>query len=285
MEFESLRFVPSAGDVGVLQIVTYYFLVVAFLAFVANTIFALGSKSEVAPEHRASRLWTACIAAVAGISYFVIQDNFQHFLGTYAKEIANGADAARQNDLIRDAYNTIGQYRYMDWTITTPLLLLKIVSMLKIKPHQAPWAIALLLTADVFMVLTGYIGQAQYTSGEDIMLGGKFFWGTISTIGYIIIPIVLYRLYRKFAHQGEHEERLAFRLMALTTVTFWGVYPLGYMATYLFPDMNFNWIHIAFTIADIINKVGVGAIAYMAAKKVLERRVPEDAVMGAHIVG
>lgn len=70
--------------------------------------------------------------------------------------------------------------------------------------------------------------------------------------------------------------------MALTTVTFWGVYPIGYILTAF--DVNTNVIHIAFCLADIINKIGVGTIAYLAAKKSLERRVPDDAAAPAHIV-
>jgi len=49
----------------------------------------------------------------------------------------------------------------MDWAVTTPLLL-KAVSMLRVKFHQAKSLIMMLLLADFFMMLTGYIGEWGY---------------------------------------------------------------------------------------------------------------------------
>ena len=279
MEFNG-AFLPTAGEVGILPMITWFFLLVSFYAFVGNTIFALASRTSVAPEHRTSRVLTAIIAAVAGISYFLIQDYYRDMLHELAK-INSSED---QLALIRRSYNAIGQLRYMDWAVTTPLLLLKTVIMLKIQPHQAKGAIATLLVADIFMILTGYIGEQQLTVSAEIQDGAKLLWGAISTVGYVLIPIVLFRLWRQFREQAHPIEQRAYRIMALTTVTTWGVYPIGYILS-SFDGMDLNWIHIAFSVADILNKVGVGVVAYLAAKKVLEQRVPEEATMPYHQLG
>lgn len=272
-------FVPTASQVGLLPMVTYYFLVVAFYAFVGGFIFSVMSRESVAPEHRVSRNFTAIIAAVAGISYFIIQDDYRHMLGVLA-HLHNAAD---REIFMRASYQAIGQYRYMDWAITTPLLLLKIVSMLKVQPHEAKSSIFWLVFADVFMIVTGYIGEQQLSATGTILVGNKLIWGAISTIGYIIIPIILYNLWKRFENRAEPEERSAYKIMALCTVTLWGVYPIGYLLTML-PNFDLNWVHISFTIADILNKVGVGVVAYLAAKSVVEKRVPESAVINAHTI-
>ena len=275
------HFLPTAGDVGLLPMVTWFFMVVAFYAFVGNFIFALASRTSVAPEHRTSRIFTAIIAAVAGISYYLIQDYYRHMLA----DMAELNTPVERLALTRLTYNAIGQLRYMDWAITTPLLLLKTVTMLKIQPHEAKKSIAALLLADFFMVLTGYIGEQQLDPAtDDILVLPKLIWGGISTLGYLVIPYVLWQLGKRFKERALPEEWRAFRLMALSTVTTWGVYPIGYILT-TFEDFNLNWIHISFSIADIINKVGVGVIAYLAAKKVVERRVPEEATMPYHQLG
>lgn len=275
------KFIPTAGVVGILPMVTYFFFLVTAYAFLANIIFALSTRSSVAPEHRLARNLTACIAAVAGVSYFLMQDYYHDML----TELASLTDPDDRRTLIRESYNAIGQYRYMDWAITTPLLLIKIVFTLKMQPHQIRQSLALLLGADFFMILTGYIGEQQLNFDNEILVGPKLFWGAISTIGYLIIPIILFRYWRFYAHQENvlPEERRAYRLMALTTVTFWGVYPIGYILTVT--DIDLNWIHIAFSVADIINKVGVGVTSYLMAKQVLERRVPEEATAAVHLVG
>ena len=108
MQFSD-SFIPTANSVGILSMLTYYFMVFACYAFLGNFIFAWLSKSSVAPEHRTSRYFTAIIAAVAGVSYALIT----HFYHSTLKEIAH-TDPAHRDDIIRLSYNAIGQLRYMD---------------------------------------------------------------------------------------------------------------------------------------------------------------------------
>ncbi|WP_179197774.1 bacteriorhodopsin [Hymenobacter crusticola] len=258
--------------------VTYFFLSVAAYAFLGNLIFSLATHSSVAPEHRISRTFEAIIAAVAGVSYFLILSDYHHML----EDLAKLTDEASRHQLINRSYNAIGQYRYMDWAVTTPLLLLKMVGALRIKPHEAPRAIFTLLAADFFMVLTGYIGEQQLTAAGEIIASQKLLWGAISTAGYVLVPLTLFGLWKRFKDRAKEPERRAYKWMALTTVTTWGAYPIGYLLT--LTDLNLNWLHISFTIADIINKVGVAVVLYLAAKKLLEERVPEEAVLPGHQV-
>ena len=201
------KFLPTAGEVGLLPMVTWFFLVLSFYAFVGNAIFALGSRTSVAPEHRSSRLFTAIIAVVAGISHFLIQDYYR--------------------DMLRD------------------------------------------------------LAKINSAGTNKIMVMPKLFWGAVSTVGYVVVPVILFQLWRRFREQAQPVEQRAFRLMVLTTVTTWGVYPIGYILTTV-DGVDFNWIHLSFSVADVVNKVGVAAVAYLAAKEIVERRVPEEATMPYH---
>jgi len=278
MQFDD-SFLPTSSSVGMLCMITYYFLIFAAYAFLGNFIFACLSKSSVAPEHRTSRYFSAIIAAVAGVSYLLIA----HFYHNMLKVLAH-TDAANRDDLIRTSYNAIGQLRYIDWGITTPLLLLKMVSALKIKPKVAWKSISWLLTADLFMVVTGYIGEQQLGSDGHILVGPKLVWGAVSTVGYLVVPIILYNFWKRYKDQVKPEERWAYKLLALSTVTTWGVYPIGYILTTV-EGLNLNYIHIAFSIADVINKVGAASITYLAAKELLDQRVPEEATLSGHSIG
>ncbi len=280
MKFSDL-FVTHAGQAGLLPVLTEFFLIVTIFSFLGMTIFSLATKNEVAPAHRVSSVLTAIICALAGVSYLVIRSYYHAMLET----LVQTGDARARHDLVFASYMAIGQYRYMDWAVTTPLLLLKNVLLLRVKPREVAGSLTVLLTADFLMILTGYIGEQQLGPDGGVLAGGHYFWGTISTLFYLVIPVVLYQVYRRFASRAEHEERLAYRLLAYATVTTWGIYPIGYLVPAMFPNADLNWVHIAFSIGDVVNKVGVGVIAYLAAAKVLEKVVPKSVVADARTVG
>lgn len=268
MEFGT-RFLPLAGHVGLLSNVTFFVLTFSCYALLGSFVFSVAMRSHVAPEHSSSLILTAVIGLIAGISYLFIQDYYRDAL----REVAKTSDPAARFDLIHDSYFAIGQLRYMDWLVTTPLLLAKMPLMLKARPHEMWRSLTLLLLADVFMIVTGYIGEQQLDRDVNVLVGAHYAWGAISTLGYLIIPLVLYRLYRRFHARATADERRAYRWMALTTVTFWGVYPIGFVVEAALPGLSLNWLHIAFSVADIINKVGVGAIVYLAGARALRDRV------------
>lgn len=279
MEFGD-RFVSTAGQVGLLAQMTEFFLLMTVFAFAGSFLFSLLTRTSIAPEHRVSNTLTAIISLVAGASYFIIHDDYHEML----RELAKLPDEVSRFALVQHAYLAIGGYRYIDWAVTTPLLLLKTVMMLKVKPREIKGMITLLLAADVLMILTGYIGAQQVDAQMNVLVGLRLLWGTISTVFYLVIPVILYRIWQRYQSRGTPDEQGAYTLMALTSVTTWGVYPLGYLVPALLPQVNLNWVHIAFTVADIVNKVGVGLVAYQVSAKVLEQRVPEDATASARLV-
>lgn len=275
----SESFLPMAGSVGMSSMIAYFFLIFAAYAFLGSFIFSWLGKSGIAPEHRTSRYFTAVIAAVAGISYMLIA----HFYHEMLRELSQLTDPAKREELLRTSYNAIGQLRYIDWSITTPLLLLKTTSMLKIQPSQEKSNIFWLLFADLFMIITGYIGEQQLTADGHIMVANKLIWGAVSTVGYLVVPYILFIFWKRYKDTVQPEERTAYKWLALSTVTTWGVYPIGYLLT-IIDGFNLNYIHISFSIFDVINKVGAGVVVYLAAKKILEKRVPDDATMSTHMV-
>ncbi|RZK31216.1 MAG: hypothetical protein EOO57_16660, partial [Hymenobacter sp.] len=221
------EFVPTAGEVGMLPMLTYFFMTFAAYCFLGNVFFSLLTNQSVAPEHRISRAYGGVIAIVAGVSYYLITRFYHGML----QDLSHLTDPAARAALIRHSYQAIGQYRYMDWAVTTPLLLLKAASMLRIRYSEAATAITVMLLADFLMVVTGYIGEQQLTASGEIIVGGKLLWGAISTVGYVVAVVALYGLYKRFAERGNETERWGFRFIGYTTVTTWGVYPLGYLLT------------------------------------------------------
>lgn len=276
-------FVPTAREVGLLPMLTELFFVAAMFSFAAGFVFFLTSRPSVAPWHRASTTLSAVICLVAAASYAFIRYYYHDMLH---QVVLVAQDPGGKRRVIHDAFFAIGQYRYMDWAVTTPLLLLKMVLALKVKPREISGWIALLLGADFFMVITGSIGDQQFGPDGALLAGRHLLWGTVSTLGYLVIPSVLFwRLGPRYGGRADDESGHAFRLMALTTVTTWGVYPLGYLVPVLFPAADLNWVHLAYTVADVVNKIGVSVVAFLAGVEELDRRVPKESVQHGRFVG
>lgn len=276
-------FVPTARDVGLLPILTEQFLVIALFAFAGGFVFFLTSRHSLAPWHRASGALTAVICLVAAASYGWLRFYYHDMLHALA---ALPPDPVARRKLVHDAFFAIGAYRYVDWAVTTPLLLLKMVLMLKVKPREIMGTVAALLGADFLMVVTGAIGDQQLAPDGGVLTGAHLLWGTVSTAFYLVIPYLLFwRLAPRFGGHGDDPSGRAFRLMALSTVTTWGVYPLGYLVPTIFPRADLNWVHLSFAVADIVNKVGVGVVAHLAGAQELEERVPRESVQKAWLVG
>ena len=95
--------------------------------------------------------------------------------------------------------------------------------------------------------------------------------------------MLFFRLAPRYGGWNDDESGHAFRVLAYSTVTTWGVYPLGYLASALFPSMDLNWVHLAYTTADVVNKIGIAVVAYLAGAEALASRNPPEAVQPARI--
>ena len=269
-------FLPTAATSGLLASFVWYSMLVAMFSLAASAVFSLGTRTHVAPEHNTSRVLTACIGLVAAVSYYFIQDYYRQFLGSI-----EGAPSYEES---KEAFLAIGQLRYMDWTVTTPLLIIKMMMMAKIKGRRGYRLLAIALIGDVWMIATGFIGDQQLAADNTILVGPRLLWGGISTLGYLAVVYALYRVWKEFAPQALPIEQRAFRYMAVTVVTFWGVYPIGYIliaVTGIDPDL----LQVAFSVADIINKVGVGIVVYLVGSSILTSRIDVESREYAMHVG
>lgn len=274
-------FMPINGDgLDLLSVATYYIIMVAFFCFVASFFFSWFTRTQVAPEHNTSRVLTAVICAVAGLSYFYIGK----YYNAYLHDLRSITDPSLRAEFRHKAFFAIGQMRYMDWLVTTPLLLIKMISILRPKYAAISKTVALIIIGDIFMVITGFVGQQQLGANGEILVASHMIWGAISTLGYICVLIGMYRIYQ-MRNIAQPIEQKAFKWMAGTIVTFWGVYPIGYILVALCPKLDTDILNIAYSIADVINKAGIGIIAYMMAVQILERRINEKSPEVAENLG
>ena len=151
-------------------------------------------------------------------------------------------------------------YRYIDWFITVPLIMLQfyfVLSAVKKVPIRIFWK---LLIGSIIMVCGGYLGEASYIIN--------------AMTGFIIYMVGwIYILYEVFsgdagvivAKSGNKPLVTAFGGMRTIITIGWSVYPLGYMFGYLTGGIDANSLNVIYNAADLINKITFGLIIWAAA--------------------
>jgi len=71
-------------------------------------------------------------------------------------------------------------FRYMNWSIDVPMLLLQLVVILGLTRKQASSYGTQFIIGGLLMIYTGYIGQFYEVTNLTLL----FIWGTISTVFY-----------------------------------------------------------------------------------------------------
>lgn len=209
----------------------------------AATAFFLLERNSVEGKWRLSLTVSALITGIACVHYYYMRD---FWLIEFA---AKGANAESPT-----------AFRYIDWILTVPLMCVEFY--LLTKPFGAKGSTLFkLIVASIWMLVTGYIGEAA------ILGGGSVLWGFISTIGYAYI---VYEVFvgdvRKLSQSSDSPElKQAMFLLGIFITLGWSIYPIGYMTM---PD---NWLagmfemNIVYNIADAINKIGFGLVVYSVA--------------------
>lgn len=257
----------TAEQVGILPMIVNFTFFVAYISMGAAFIFFIAQRNSVAPEYRTALTLSALIVGIAAFHYFYMKGLYSDT--TLPLLAANGADYAK---ITRDSFFGIINFRYMDWLITTPLLVAKI-PLAVAAGRKVGKVVTYLILADLLMIVAGFIGEQYVTQ-----VVPRLVWGAISTIGYVGIVYLLYTTVKNLAKTAEPEEQWAVKVMSLFVITGWGIYPIGYMIPALLPQLDLNIVHAVYNLGDQINKIGPGIVVYLAGAQLLARQKRENAV-------
>ena len=260
----------TAEQVGIMPMIVNFTFFVAYISMGAAFVFFLAQRSNVAPEYRTALTLSAIIVGIAAFHYFYMKGLYSDV--TLPLLAQSGANYAK---ITSDSFFGIINYRYMDWLITTPLLVAKI-PLAVAAGRKVGKVVTYLILFDLLMIVAGFIGE-QYVTNTSMHL----IWGAISTIGYVGIVYLLYTTVKEMAKTAEPEEQWAVKWMSLFVITGWGIYPIGYMIPSFFPSLDLNIVHAVYNLGDQINKIGPGIIVYLAGAALLARRQKEGTAVAA----
>ena len=202
---------------------TYRLFMVATVGMLAGTVFLLASSREVDPKHRRG---VYISALVTGIAWY----HYNKMTGSWA-----GGD-----------YDT--GLRYVDWILTVPLMFVEVLAVTssgaEYNEKVRNWGLA----------ATVMIGAGYY--GETSSAGSDQYW-----VGFVVAMAAYAYLMRNLQAEGaglKAAEADQFEKIKNLILVGWIIYPLGYLAPVA---GDFDAIReVLYTIADIVNKVGLGVL-------------------------
>ena len=200
-------------------------------------VYFLTQINSVSKPYRAGVAVSAVVVGIAGYHYFRIWSDF-------GKGVMNEG------------------YRYADWLITVPLLVIELLIVLGVAAALRKSLMWRLVPATALMIALGYPGEVSSDEGT------KWIWWVLAMIPFVYILWVLYGQLQEASKRESAPVASAIKKATLVLLVTWMVYPIAY----LFPifDSSSEGLEVArqlgYTIADITAKALFGLMILGIAK-------------------
>lgn len=225
----------------------------------AATIFFWLGRSQVTDRYKTALTITGLVTAIAFYHYLRIFDSW-----SAASTVVDGTLQAT-NVGFNDAY------RYVDWVLTVPLLLVELVLVMGLSRKET-WSRGVRLGAlAVVMIVLGYPGEVADDSTT------RWIWWALAMIPFAWIVYELFVGLGDAIKQQPEDVRGLVDAARWLTVISWSFYPI----VFVFPMVGLTGgtaetaVQVGYTVADIVSKVVFGVVIYLIAvrKSEVERGV------------
>ncbi|PSQ98820.1 MAG: xanthorhodopsin [Bacteroidetes bacterium QS_9_68_14] len=241
----------------------------------ASGVYFLATSGRIAERYRPAMYVSALIVFVAGYHYLRI---FQSWDAAFELSGAAG-EMSRSANYTAAADHVFNEaYRYADWMLTVPLLIVELYIVTKARDasKSARSSMTALILATIGMLATGYIGETYTADTGGLTM--RFVWGTISSVFFAYI---VFRLYSDVSSAQDYLPGKASLLAGNTKLLLlftWGFYPIVYCFPFLglTGATSFVAVQSGYTIADIAAKAGYGLLIHHIAR---ERTIHEGGVV------
>ena len=249
------------------------------ICMLACTVYTLVSQQRVMAKYRNALVMSSMVTFIAGYHYLRIFDSFAH---ASTPEMTGVGDAAMATGMT--TVNLSGQegsfneaYRYVDWLLTVPLLLVEVIAVLALAKEVSRSLIMRLVPASAAMIALGYPGEIA--TGDNAQ-STQVIFGVLSTLPFLYILYILFvELGKSLDRQPEGVAATIGRLRLLLIAT-WGVYPISYilgMGNAAMTQDQFVGVQVGYTIADILAKCVFGlTILKIARMKSMAEGMKDD---------
>lgn len=200
-------------------------------------VYFLTQMNSVAKAYRSGVAVSAIVVGIAGYHYYRMWSSF--------------------------AEGTMNEgYRYADWLITVPLLIVELLVVLGVAADARRTLMTRLVPATALMIALGYPGETSTDNGT------KWLWWILAMIPFVYILWVLVGELRAAKTRESGAVSSAINRATMVLLVTWCVYPI----TYLFPviDAESQGLEVlrqaGYTVADITAKALYGLMILGIAK-------------------
>jgi bacteriorhodopsin len=192
--------------------------------------------------------------------------------------IAYCAMAAHQGQVTLSGGRVFLFARYLDWSVTTPVLLLGLSMTALHGAHRRAGLVAGVIAADIVMILTGLF----FGASQDALM--KWIWYITSCIAFIAVYYVLFVPMRNEARMRDPERHAAYDRNVVILSVLWLIYPI---VVILGPDGLEIWTATlataCITVLDLTAKVVYGFISMAASKRITDADLARGEVSAAMV--
>ena len=247
---------------GQFQLV-YNILSFTLASMMATTLFLWMRVPAISARYQTALIISGLVTFIAAYHYVRI---FNSWTEAY-KYSLDKADPQLTGVPFNDAY------RYMDWLLTVPMLLMEIVLVMKLSSEEASQKCTTLGLASALMIILGYPGEL-IVEGE-LSTRWNFWFCAMVPFCYIVYELLVGLAAATASEKDPKVQGLILRAQWVTVLS-WLTYPV----VYVFPMLGFAGasavvhIQVGYCVSDVISKCGVGLLIYSItnAKSQLEKQ-------------
>ncbi len=233
----------------------YNLLSMAIACMSASFVYFVLVRNEVSSRYRNAITVSALVVFIAGYHYFRI---FNSWVDTYTLTGGDGNYVPTGTP-----FNLA--YRYVDWILTVPLLMVELILVLGLPRNETKVLIAKLVIAAFLMIALGYPGEIDKASNS--IFSARGLWGLLSTIPFTYLLINLLGQLKAAMARTRPDVAVLLRNTGLLTLLAWGFYPIAYMAPFYGATGSNGevFLQVGYSLADILAKCGYGLMIHRIA--------------------
>jgi len=231
-----------------------YALAVAGFALLAGAIRSIITRHEAGSRYRPAVVARISVASIATLSYLVLAIEFlRGYTLNHGLYLPNG--------------EAIMSFlpRYMDWSVTVPLLTAELLAVCTLVGATARRTQLLAGGGAFLMIACGFIGAFAVDGGNN--RSAMLLWGGFSCIFWIGTTVILILAVRESFHFVTPQAAHLLRKATVLLLSGWAIYPV-FFAVQIFTHGG-AWttaLQVGLCGADVMVKIGFGGLIHRVSK-------------------
>jgi len=213
------------------------------VSMLACTVYTLVAQARVLPKYRNALVMSSMVTFIAGYHYWRIFNSFSESSEGTTVNLSGAPGSFNE------------AYRYVDWLLTVPLLLVEVIAVLALAKEVSKSLIMRLVPASAAMIALGYPGEISTDQNTQVL------YGVLSTLPFLYILYVLFVELTKSLDRQPAGVAATVKNLRLLLIATWGVYPIAYILGMGAGDPTANafvGVQVGYTIADVLAKCVFG---------------------------